>query len=78
MGAGLVLFYPDGDFCTGNLPQWLILAAPPSSDRSDWSDWSDKRAAPTKKVHHIGYTEWVGKVYPVGFFFWGGDAVLPG
>ena len=33
--------------CSGNLPQWLFLAARPSSDRSDRSDRSDKRAAPT-------------------------------
>ena len=58
MGAGLVLFYPDGDFCTGNLPLWLFLAARPSSDRSD------KRAAPTNPQTIAVIQNWWAKHTP--------------
>ena len=63
-----MLFYPDGDFCTGNLPLWLFLAARPASDRSDRSDRSDKRAAPTALQAVAVIQNWWAKHTPWDFF----------
>ena len=62
MGVGLVLFYPDGDFCTGNLPLWLFLAARPSSD---WSDRSWEQERFTRGL------EWVLFCPEGGLLWWG-------